>query len=219
MFENFEAVSRVVVVIAAACAIAALFIALRFDPKKHRKQKHGNGPNLLPLVAVVMLGLSACDTAADPENVGWQSTVRMGCSPLSYENEVWYFPCTGSDFGNRLSAFIAENNVRVLAISGNGTDAYGDDMGYFVVVEPREVVLREPHKETAFDGSVVIVVPDDEQADCFTFYRDRDQDNMIDSRGRGCYFLDLARMEEEEDFPQAGRPSMTGLMREFGISQ
>lgn len=53
---------------------------------------------------------------------------------VSYGNGVYYFPFTEEEFGKALSLFIQENpNLQLLSFSGDGTDGYGKDIGYFAV--------------------------------------------------------------------------------------
>lgn len=73
---------------------------------------------------------------ADPRNssIENQSVVGKVVAPVGYGNGVYYFACIQDRFANSLSAFLGENqNLKVDAISGNGTSTQGFDSGYFVV--------------------------------------------------------------------------------------
>jgi len=73
---------------------------------------------------------------------------------------------------------------------------------------------REPYTVTAFDGSVVLVIPDRFQNGAFRFYRDRDDDGYADTKGKGFYMFDLSRTLSEDEIPQ-GKYAIDKLKEEY----
>lgn len=55
------------------------------------------------------------------------------CTPIDYDNGVWYFPCHQRSFGKALAKFA--KGKEILSITGDGTAAHGVDQGYWVVVK------------------------------------------------------------------------------------
>jgi len=87
------------------------------------------------LFAVSIFALMGCAKKEDQKNVG----TTNGCRPVDYKEGVYYFPCReAATFGNAVSGFLEKNkNLRILAVSGDGTGVYGYDKGYFVFIEQR----------------------------------------------------------------------------------
>ncbi len=88
----------------------------------------------IALLLLACCALAACDNASNTDMVG----ANTGCTVVDYRNGVYYFDCVEDVFGNALSRFIHEHpELRVVTMSGNGTDIHGYDTGYFVVTEVR----------------------------------------------------------------------------------
>lgn len=85
---------------------------------------------------LALLALGACaNPTANTQNVG----AKVDCKTVDYGQGVWYFSCTTDTFANALSQFKLNNpQLIVSAMTGDGTDGYGYDRGYFVSVEPRK---------------------------------------------------------------------------------
>ena len=94
------------------------------------------------LILLSLLVLSGCDNpAVDPDKIQYRPDQYLytECPARSYGNGVYYFPCTSYKFGNGLSAFLASNpTLKIEGITGDGTDAYGADRGYFVIARERK---------------------------------------------------------------------------------
>ncbi|MBI1957285.1 MAG: hypothetical protein HYS44_02405 [Candidatus Niyogibacteria bacterium] len=87
------------------------------------------------LMFIALFFLTACNPnrASESENIG-----KAGCLPLNYEYGVLYFPCNEAKFGNALSQFKKQNpGTEIEAMTGNGAGAYGENVGYFVVIRAR----------------------------------------------------------------------------------
>lgn len=80
------------------------------------------------ILSFVSLGCEFENSAGNSANVG-----RVSGVPISYGNGVYYFPHTEARFSNALSSFLGTNDCNVEAMTGDGTGAYGADIGYFVV--------------------------------------------------------------------------------------
>ena len=93
------------------------------------------------LILILIFGtlLVSCDTASD----GPKKAVV--CSPVDYGNGVYYFPCMQEDFAISLSVFLADSSLIFKGMTGNGKGVYGEDLGYFVVVEKVKKVLTLNH--------------------------------------------------------------------------
>ena len=84
------------------------------------------------LLIAALLMMTGCEEEepANSTNVG-----GVGCTPVDYNNGVYYFPCRKAEFANGVSKFLADNpNAIVTATTGNGTSTHGYDDGYFVFV-------------------------------------------------------------------------------------
>jgi hypothetical protein len=115
------------------------FFAVNVSEKGRVKMGPNNILGRIALLAVLILAAIGVvvflthDDTADSGSVG-----GVGCMPLDYKNGVYYFGCTGAEFGNALSRFRVEHpDDEVVSMTGNGTGAYGTDQGYFVVVSPK----------------------------------------------------------------------------------
>jgi hypothetical protein len=78
-----------------------------------------------------------CNSAAGAPN---ESDFASVTEPVSYNNGVYYFDCTGKDFAVSLSKFLQKQGpgLEVKAMSSDGTSIfYGRNQGYFVVVGPK----------------------------------------------------------------------------------
>lgn len=91
-----------------------------------------------------LLALASCSPSPAPvkEVLGKDGKVGVLLSPdadiQDYGKGVYYFRYTGELFPKALSAFIAAHpELEVLAISGDGSDTYGHNSGYFVVFKKR----------------------------------------------------------------------------------
>jgi len=74
----------------------------------------------------------ATSTAKDKNLIGRTEIVE----PLDYGNYVYYFPVSGADFGNSLSAFIEKHpKLRIVTSASDGAVVYGPTVGYFVICE------------------------------------------------------------------------------------
>lgn len=89
-----------------------------------------------------MIALSAAlllTSCSNPQANDLANVDAVACAITDYGNGVLYFDCTEAAFGNGLSLYKGNNpNMRVDAISGDGTIGYGSDRGYFVSVSPRD---------------------------------------------------------------------------------
>ena len=78
--------------------------------------------------------LASCSGPADPANVD----TSAACLITDYQNGVLYFDCDKAAFANGLSNYrVANPGMEIISMTGNGNGAYGRDVGYFVVVSPR----------------------------------------------------------------------------------
>lgn len=81
--------------------------------------------------AVLVITMVGCDTASDSANVNVETAPT---EVVNYGNNVYYLPHKQAGFGNALSRFINEHpDLELIALTGNGTGAYGEDSGYFAV--------------------------------------------------------------------------------------
>lgn len=92
-------------------------------------------------VAAILASCVKAPNPGDPENIETRTASSVypnPCTPLSYGNDVLYFPCKGADFGNELSRYREQHpDLRIAAMTGDGNGGYGRDRGYFVTVEPK----------------------------------------------------------------------------------
>lgn len=93
----------------------------------------------LVVIALLVLILSACGEDNNPADL----VLSRNLLPVSYGNGVYYFPYTGKKFSQSLSKFIANGN-KVVVMTGDGGNAFGFDVGYFVVVDT--TVVKEIEK-------------------------------------------------------------------------
>ena len=85
---------------------------------------------LLVLFCLVVIG---CNSASDPSNIR-NNASQNSSTFLNYGNGLYYFPTTTASFANDLSQFLANQSCLTnLTITGDGSGAYGKDIGYFVV--------------------------------------------------------------------------------------
>lgn len=84
---------------------------------------------------VCALSVFACaGSASDSGDVKKNSSAKY----IDYGNGVFYFPCTGDDFGNALSKFITGHpKCTVSSMASDGAHISGIDAGYFVVCQPK----------------------------------------------------------------------------------
>lgn len=79
------------------------------------------------------LAFTSCNNALQgPEKIKESVT-----TPVSYGNGVYYFGCVERDFAVSLSTFIentTKDSLEIKAITSDGSNLYGVDKGYFVVV-------------------------------------------------------------------------------------
>ena len=57
--------------------------------------------------------------------------------PINFGHGVYYFPCTKKVYAVSLSAFLSDGTKHIKAMAGDATKLYGNDRGYFVVVEEK----------------------------------------------------------------------------------
>jgi hypothetical protein len=89
------------------------------------------GAALVLCVGVIMIGCAS--PASDPKNIG-----VVASAPIDYGSGVFYFHHTQANFSNALSAFLKNHpDLKVSAMTGDGSGGYGCDVGYFVVFEKR----------------------------------------------------------------------------------
>jgi len=88
---------------------------------------------LLGVIVIVVIVAGVFLFVGDPgdkNNIGTTEIVK----PSDYGNGVYYFEATRAKFANSLSEFLKNKNVTSISVSGDGSGAYGSDMGYYVVV-------------------------------------------------------------------------------------
>lgn len=66
---------------------------------------------------------------------------------------------------------------------------------------------------TAFDGSLVLVIPDEDNG--FIFYRDKNRDGLADTFGRGFYMMGLSQRTSEDSLYR--KENMVDLMSRNSI--
>lgn len=66
-----------------------------------------------------------------------QITAFEPMTPVNYGNGVYYFSVIRKQFGISLSAFLADTSKQLISVTGDGTDSYGFDQGYWVVVKEK----------------------------------------------------------------------------------
>jgi hypothetical protein len=77
----------------------------------------------------------ACnDVVRGPVQPDENDPLTQVVKPINYGNNVYYFDCIERQFGISLADFLSDTTIYVQAISGDGTDGYGYDTGYFVVI-------------------------------------------------------------------------------------
>lgn len=83
------------------------------------------------VILVIVVGvLLFMGDPSDKNNIGTTEIIK----PYDYGNGVYYFEATRAKFANSLSEFLENKNVTSISVSGDGSGAYGSDMGYYVVV-------------------------------------------------------------------------------------
>ncbi|MDO8669543.1 MAG: hypothetical protein Q7K65_04585 [Candidatus Buchananbacteria bacterium] len=100
------------------------------------------------VIIVVIIVCSGCNDAANPGNVAYNDMAihpPIGINAVvNYQNGVYYFPFTESEYGNALSLFNAIHpELEVTAMSPNDTGGYGRTVGYFVTFRVKDGVMEK----------------------------------------------------------------------------
>jgi len=85
-------------------------------------------PTLMTFAIAVLslVFLSGCDLFNRPE--------PPPCPTTQYGDEIVEFRCVGQDFGDELEGYLDSHpDLRVEALSGDGTGNHGRNMGFWVV--------------------------------------------------------------------------------------
>lgn len=91
---------------------------------------------LAGLCLILIISIFSCKEAAS-KGVDTPITNKEASDTstvLYYGNGVYYFYSTNKEFGVALSSFLSDSSKQVLSVTGDGTDSYGEDRGYWVVI-------------------------------------------------------------------------------------
>lgn len=100
------------------------------------KEPHPGWFLLVPILLVVVLTLVGKLVVDAKKEQDTYQTALARCNQEIYGPNLFYFPCTGSNFGHALLKFQDDNPHKlILAITANGTGIQGLDLGYWIVTK------------------------------------------------------------------------------------